>query len=222
VTPAIEIKGLVKDYVDPDGAAVRVLDIAALQLNAGHAMAIAGPSGTGKTTLINIIAGLLLPTSGSVHVLGEEIGRMGEAQRDRFRARQIGYVFQTGNLLAGFSALENVLLAMGFAGTVPAAQRRPRAQALLERVGLEQRLHYRPAQLSSGQQQRVAVARALANQPALVLADEPTAHVDHATGQQVIGLLRAYCAETGASLLLATHDRGLLATFDCVHPLKQP
>jgi ABC-type lipoprotein export system ATPase subunit len=138
---------------------------------------------------------------------------MGEAARDRFRAQHIGYIFQTSNLIPGFSALENVLLSMGFAGTLPAGQRRTRAAELLGRVGLSDRLRHRPDQLSSGQQQRVAIARALANRPALVLADEPTAHVDYETGQQVVALLREVCAEHGAALLLASHDRELLAAF---------
>lgn len=220
MTPAIEIRDLVKEYLDPEGAPVRVLEVPELTLPAGEALAVAGPSGAGKTTLFNIVAGLLLPTSGSVRVLGEEIGRLREDQRDRFRAQRIGYVFQTSNLLAGFSALENVLLAMGFADVARPAQRRARAQELLEQVGLGARLHYRPEQLSSGQQQRVALARALANRPALVLADEPTAHVDYATGQQVVALLRAFCAEQRAALLLASHDRELLATFERVVELR--
>jgi ABC-type lipoprotein export system ATPase subunit len=159
------------------------------------------------------VAGLLQPSGGEISVLGEPIGQLSEAARDRFRARNIGYIFQTSNLLPGFSALENVLLAMGFADTVPAGQRRSRAAELLERVGLSQRMSHRPDQLSSGQQQRVAIARALANRPALLLADEPTAHVDYATGQQVVALIREVCAEHGAALLLASHDRELLDTF---------
>ena len=213
-TLAIEARGLVKEYSGPDGLVVRALDVSELALPAGAELAVAGPSGSGKTTLFHIVAGLLLPTSGEIRVLGEALGRLGEAQRDRFRACHIGYVFQIGNLLGGFSALENVLLAMGFAGLIPPAERRGRAQELLARVGLAERMHYRPSQLSSGQQQRVALARALANRPALVLADEPTAHLDYATGVQITALLRATCAESGAALLLASHDRELLASFE--------
>jgi ABC-type lipoprotein export system ATPase subunit len=192
-----------------------------LQLDRAASMAVSGPSGSGKTTLFHIVAGLLQPSGGEVAVLGEPIGRLSEAARDRFRARTIGYIFQTSNLLPGFSALENVLLAMGFAGTLPLMRRRRRAAELLERVGLGDRLSYRPGQLSSGQQQRVAIARALANGPALLLADEPTAHVDYATGRQVVALIREVCAEHGAALLLASHDRELLDEFPCRLDLRE-
>jgi ABC-type lipoprotein export system ATPase subunit len=213
--PAIAISNLTKTYPGPDGTPVPVLKLPQLQLDRGASMAIAGPSGSGKTTLFHLVAGLLAPSGGEIVVLGEPIGRLSEAARDRFRARHIGYIFQTSNLLAGFSALENVLLAMGFAGTLPTGQRRTRATELLARVGLSERLHHRPGQLSSGQQQRVAIARALANGPALLLADEPTAHVDYATGRQVVALIREVCAEHGAALLLASHDRELLDEFPC-------
>lgn len=211
---ALEIRGLVKDYLGPDGNAIRVIALPELTVPAGGELVIVGPSGSGKTTLLNLVAGLLLPTAGQVRILGREIGRLGEAERDRFRARRIGYVFQSSNLLAGFSALENVMLAMGFAAVVPPRERRRRARQLLEAVGLGDRLDHRPGQLSSGQQQRVAVARALANRPSLVLADEPTAHIDFAMGRQVVALLRSACAERGAALLLATHDREVAASFE--------
>jgi ABC-type lipoprotein export system ATPase subunit len=217
---AIELQNLIKDYPGPERQTVRALDLAALTLNVGAAMAVAGPSGSGKTTLFHIVAGLLRPSAGQVHVLGEAIWHLSESRRDRFRAIQIGYVFQTSNLLAGFSALENVLLAMEFAGVLPQSRRRTRAGELLERVGLKDRLAHRPAQLSSGQQQRVAIARALANGPALILADEPTAHVDYAAGRMVAALLREVTAEHGAALLLASHDRELLATFPSVLELR--
>ncbi|NTW03045.1 MAG: ABC transporter ATP-binding protein [Oscillochloris sp.] len=210
---AIAITNLTKTYRGPDGTAQPILNLPQLQMARGSSLAISGPSGSGKTTLLHIVAGLLQPSSGDVLVLGEALTPMSEATRDRFRARNIGYIFQTSNLLAGFSALENMLLAMGFAGNVPTTQRRARASELLERVGLAARMHHRPNQLSSGQQQRVAIARAVANRPSLILADEPTAHVDYPTGCQVIALLREICAEHGAALLLASHDRELLAEF---------
>ncbi|MCL5996593.1 MAG: ABC transporter ATP-binding protein [Chloroflexi bacterium] len=220
LVPAVKINALVKDYPSPEGRTVRALDLPALTLPLGGEIAIAGPSGSGKTTLLNIIAGLLLPSRGDVRVLGKPISQMSEAQRDRARARNIGYVFQASNLLSGFSALENVLLSMTFAGNMPVSQQRERARNLLERVGLADRLNHRPAQLSSGQQQRVALARALANSPKLLLADEPTAHVDFATGRQIVELLRSICAENGAALLLVSHDRDLLATFQHVVTLQ--
>lgn len=218
---AIEAHQLVKDYPGPEGQTVRALELAALSLGHGDALAVAGPSGSGKTTLLHIVAGMLRPSLGEVRVLGEALWAFGEARRDRFRARHIGYIFQTSNLLAGFSALENVLLAMQFAGVVPQGRRRGRAAELLERVGLKDRLAHRPAQLSSGQQQRVAIARALANSPALLLADEPTAHLDYAAGQVVAALLREVAAEVGAALLLASHDRALLATFPAALTLRR-
>ena len=147
-----------------------------------------GRSGCGKTTLLHVIAGISRPDSGAVRIDGCDITRLSEAGRDRFRADKIGYVFQTFNLLPGFSALENVLLGMSFAGGRPDASR---ARKLLERVGLKHRLTHRPAMLSVGEQQRVAVARALANRPKLLLADEPTANVDAAHQQQIIDLIRA-------------------------------
>ena len=213
MSTALTIRNLTKDYRAPDGEMVGVLNLPTLDLPAGAELAVAGPSGSGKTTLFNIIAGLLTPSSGEVQVLGESIGQLPEARRDHFRARHIGYVFQTNNLLPGFSALENVLLAMGFAQVITPSDRLARATELLERVGLAERLHYRPAKLSSGQQQRVAVARALANRPALVLADEPTAHVDARVGAQVVALLREACAEHAAALVLASHDPALLGSF---------
>ena len=217
---AIEIQQLAKDYRAPDGSVTPVLRIAELHLPLNNEMAIRGKSGSGKTTLLNILAGLLLPTSGQVRVLGQDMAVLSEAARDRFRAHTIGFVFQTPHLLAGFSAIENILLAMRAASKVPKQQQAHHAQLLLERVGLADRMNHKPAQLSSGQQQRVAVARAIANRPRLILADEPTAHVDDANGQRVMSLLRSYCAEQGAALLLASHDRDVLATFACVHSLE--
>ncbi|MDW8263656.1 MAG: ABC transporter ATP-binding protein, partial [Phycisphaerales bacterium] len=168
--------------------------------------ALIGASGSGKTTLLHLIAGILTPDRGSIRFTNGstvDIAALPEAQRDVFRGRTIGYVFQTHHLLAGFSALENVLLGMSFAGK---AADRGWARHLLEEVGLGDRLHHKPAKLSLGQQQRVAVARALANRPKLVLADEPTGALDAASAGQVLDLIRRLCAEVKASLLLVTHD----------------
>lgn len=220
MSAVLELIDITKRYLAPDGTTTTVLDTASLTLQAGEELALGGPSGAGKTTLLHIAAGLLLPTSGTARVLGTTTNTLSEAARDQFRAQNIGYVFQRANLLDGFSALENVLLAMGFAGTVPPDQRRARAAELLAGVGLAERLHHRPNQLSSGQQQRVALARAIANAPTLVLADEPTASVDYETGRQIVGLLRRSCAERGAALLLVSHDRALLASFSQVIELR--
>ena len=166
----------------------------------------------GKTTFLHLLAGILKPDAGAVRLDGVEMSGLPEAERDRVRASKIGYIFQTFNLLPGFTALENVLLGMAFG---PGADR-GHATALLKRVGLGDRLHYRPRQLSTGQQQRVAVARALANRPRLVLADEPTGNLDAAHAQEAIDLIRETCRENGAALVLVSHDRETLQRFDQV------
>ena len=178
-------------------------------VDAGQQVAIAGTSGSGKTTFLNIIAGLLAPTSGDVVWDGDVVSGMGEAKRDAWRARELGYVFQTFNLLGGYTALENVTLGMMF-GPGPD---RAFATSLLERLGLADRLRHRPAQLSIGQQQRVALARALANRPRLVLADEPTGNLDPRFALEALGLLRELCREQGAALICVSHDPRVLDDF---------
>ncbi len=169
------LKDVKKSFVEPDGTPLPILDIAEFRVAAGEQMVLVGRSGCGKTTLLHVIAGISRPDSGKVRIDDWDITLMSEAECDRFRAEHIGYVFQTFNLLRGFSALENVLLAMRFTGR---RADRARARQLLERVGLGHRMTHKPAMLSVGEQQRVAVARALANRPKLLLADEPTANVD--------------------------------------------
>jgi putative ABC transport system ATP-binding protein len=186
-----------------------VIDLPRLELAGGEQVALHGPSGSGKTTLLHLIAGILEADAGEIRIAGEPMTGRSELQRDRLRAASIGYVFQTFNLLQGYTALENVLLPMALAGRVDEA----RARALLDRVGLAQRLDHRPAQLSVGQQQRVAVARALANRPALVLADEPTGNLDPASGGAVLALIREVCRESESALLLVSHDRDVLGEF---------
>jgi putative ABC transport system ATP-binding protein len=225
---------LKKTFESPDGGSVPVIDVRAFRLGDGEQVALVGGSGTGKTTLLHLIAGILAPTSGRI-LFGKEppespsslasagagvgvlsyrapavgaagiidITRLTEAQRDQFRGRYIGYIFQTHHLLPGFTALENVLLGMSFTGR---KMDRAWGEHLLREVGLADRLNYRPAKLSVGQQQRVAVARALANRPKVVLADEPTGALDPRTAQQVLDLIRKLCTEVGASLLMVSHD----------------
>ena len=204
----LTLTNLAKRYVAPDGSVVPVIDIASFFLGEGEQVALIGSSGSGKTTLLHLIAGILAPDSGNILYGSQpdgqvDITKLSEAQRDVFRGAYIGYIFQTHHLLPGFTALENVLLGMSFTG-------RPHdpawAKRLLSEVGLADRLHYKPAKLSVGQQQRVAVARALANRPRLVLADEPTGALDPANAQQVLGLIRNLCGEVQASLILVTHD----------------
>jgi ABC-type lipoprotein export system ATPase subunit len=211
--PLLEISQLLKTYVRPGGREVgvhRVLDVAAFSLAAGEQLALRGESGSGKTTFLNLIAGILAADSGSILLEGSNLVMLGEAKRDRLRAGTIGYIFQTFNLLQGHTVLENVELGMAFGRGVD----RRRAATLLQRVGLgDQHRHY-PHQLSTGQQQRVAVARALANQPRLVLADEPTGNLDRRNAREALALIREVCRESGAALLLVSHDERVLATFE--------
>jgi ABC-type lipoprotein export system ATPase subunit len=211
------VENVQKSYREPDGSLLPILDIPLLELAAGEQVVIRGQSGGGKTTLLNVIAGLSSPDAGRVVINTTDITRLPEAARDRFRARHIGFVFQTFNLLAGFSALENVLLGMTFTGQRTDIER---ATQLLDRVGLKHRLTHKPAALSVGEQQRVAVARALVNRPKLLLADEPTANIDPAHQQHVIDLLRGVCRDENVAMLLVTHADEVAHQFDRVEHLE--
>src|SRR5271170_2196457 len=187
----LTLTNLAKRYVAPDGSIVPVIDIANFFLGEGEQVALIGSSGSGKTTLLHLIAGILAPDSGNILYGSEPDGRVDitkltEAQRDIFRGAYIGYIFQTHHLLPGLTAMENVLLGMSFTGR-PADHEW--ARHLLKEVGLSERLNYRPARLSVGQQQRVAVARAMANRPKLVLADEPTGALDAVSARQTLDLI---------------------------------
>jgi putative ABC transport system ATP-binding protein len=215
--PVLRLCGLRKSFRSPEGDLQPIVDLEKFEIARAEQVALAGASGTGKTTLLHLIAGILEADAGTIEVAGADLSRMSESARDRHRARHIGYVFQTFLLLQGYSALENVLLAQMFG----AGADEPRARALLERVGLRDRLRHRPAQLSVGQQQRVAVARALACSPDLVLADEPTGNLDPLRARDALGLLRDTCREQGAALLIVSHDRDVLASFERVHDLAK-
>jgi putative ABC transport system ATP-binding protein len=193
-----------------------VLSIDRLEIPKGAQWIITGSSGSGKTTFLNLVSGILTPDAGTITVAGTDITRLPEASRDRFRAERIGVVFQTFNLLQGFSARENVLLGMLFAGRVDAA----RADALLDRVGLKEKRDQKPDALSVGQQQRVAIARALANKPEILLADEPTGNLDPKTGESIIGLLKEVCGENGTTLLCVTHQPQVMQSFKDVTDLS--
>jgi putative ABC transport system ATP-binding protein len=210
---SVHITGLKRQFVAPDGSAVPVIDVETLELADNQQVALTGTSGLGKTTLLHLLSGILTPDHGSIvyQLNGQrtDIARLPESARDVFRGRHIGYVFQTHHLLPAFTALENVLLGMSFGGKHDRAW----ATHLLERVGLGQRLGFKPAKLSVGQQQRVAVARAMANRPAVVYADEPTGALDSASAQIVLALIRDLCTEVQATLLLVTHDRAVAAQF---------
>lgn len=207
-----------KSYIEPNGKRLPILNIPRYHVGTGEQVVLMGRSGSGKTTLLHIIAGISQPDRGNVNVAGVNIAALPEAQRDRFRADHIGYVFQTFNLLPGFSALENVMLGMAFAG---GSVDRQRAINLLERVGLGGRLTHKPNQLSVGEQQRVSVARALANRPRLLLADEPTANVDPGNQQQIIDLIRQTCEEERVALILVTHTPEVASQFARVDRLEE-
>jgi putative ABC transport system ATP-binding protein len=206
----LSIANLQKSFRTPDGERKTIVDVPAFALASGQQLALRGESGSGKTTFLHLIAGILAADSGSIVIGGRDMAALGESGRDRLRAESIGYIFQTFNLLQGYSCLENVMLGMAFG----AGSNRAHATKMLERVGLSHRLQHYPRQLSTGQQQRVAVARALANHPKLVLADEPTGNLDHKNARESLALIRDTCRENGATLLLVSHDPGVLATFE--------
>ncbi|WP_040951688.1 ABC transporter ATP-binding protein [Gorillibacterium massiliense] len=210
----LHISNLSKIYPLPGRKTAEALRIANFNMGDREKVALVGPSGSGKSTLLHLIAGILRPTTGSIRLLDHQLETMGEAELDRFRASRIGYVFQSFNLIPGLSALENVTAAMSFGRVIPARERKARAATLLDQVGLSHRLQHKPAQLSSGEQQRVSIARALANRPALVLADEPTASLDYDNAQQVFILLTEACQLHGAGLLLCTHDLDIAGKLD--------
>ena len=210
--PLLRITGLTKAYPLPAGGEHRVVGVAEFSLEAGAQLALRGESGSGKTTFLHLIAGILAPDSGHLELAGRDVAALGEAGRDRLRAETIGYIFQTFNLLQGHTVLENVELGMAFGRGVDRAH----AASLLQRVGLGDKLGHFPRQLSTGQQQRVAVARALANRPKLVLADEPTGNLDRRNSRESLALIREVCRESGAALLLVSHDEEVLKQFEHV------
>ena len=208
----LAIRGLKKSFVSPEGVQTPVVDVADFRLEAGSQLALRGESGSGKTTFLHLVAGILAADTGTIEIDGSAMTALGEAGRDKLRAAKIGYIFQTFNLLQGLNALENVMTGMAFGPGVD----REHARAMLERVGLGARLRHFPRQLSTGQQQRVAVARALANRPKLVLADEPTGNLDRKNSLEALALIRETCRENGAALLLVSHDEHVLAQFENV------
>jgi putative ABC transport system ATP-binding protein len=207
--PILNVSKLKKNYVSPEGNSTCVINIDHLSIQEGEQIAIKGASGSGKTTFLNLIAGILKADSGEIMILDQQMTDLSESRRDRLRAKYIGYVFQTFNLLQGYTALENVLMGMMFGQKIDTE----RGRQLLKQVGLSDRLNYLPRQLSVGQQQRVAVARALANNPKLVLADEPTGNLDRKHAAETIGLIQNICKDHCASLLLVTHDPFILERF---------
>jgi putative ABC transport system ATP-binding protein len=191
----------------PNGnTGLTILDGVSFEVYAGEAVAIVGVSGSGKSTLLGLLAGLDMPTGGQVHIDGHDLFSLDEDGRAAFRARMLGFVFQSFQLLPAMNALENVMLPLELAGRRDA---RETARLMLERVGLGERLEHYPKQLSGGEQQRVAIARAFVTRPALLLADEPTGNLDADTGRQVADLMFELNRERGTTLVLVTHDEAL-------------
>jgi putative ABC transport system ATP-binding protein len=212
----IELHGVSKTV--PSGAGhLTILHSLDLTIPAGQVIAITGPSGSGKSTLLGLIAGLDAPSTGRIVIDGVTITRLGEDALARFRGTRIGFVFQFFHLLPSLTAFENVLVPMEIAGYPDAVKR---AKMLLAEVGLTERAHHYPSQLSGGEQQRVAIARALANDPPILLADEPTGNLDSVTGHQVIELLLQINRTRSTTLILVTHDPELAAVADATIALR--
>ena len=207
--PILAARGLVRTYGAAE-TATRALDGVDLDIDRADTLAVMGPSGCGKTTLLHVLAGILAPTSGTVHLDGRDLATLGEKHRTLLRRSDFGFVFQDGQLLPELSALENVILPRMLGGTSRRAAT-AEARSWLDRLGLAGMHERRPGQLSGGQAQRVAVARALAGRPSVVFADEPTGALDQETGQSVLSTLVDSCLETGASLVMVTHDAKVAA-----------
>jgi putative ABC transport system ATP-binding protein len=194
-----------------------------LMIQTGEQIALVGPSGSGKTTLLHLISGLLTPTAGEIKFNDIVLSSMPETWRDTWRAKAVGYVFQKLNLLPSLTVLDNLLIAMSFANVIPKKDQRQWASQLLDQVGLSDKLGKFPHQLSMGEQQRVAAARAVINKPSLILADEPTASLDQDNGLLVLDMLRQFAKESGSTLVVSTHDRQIINQFERICSLrKQP
>ncbi|MEU1544678.1 ABC transporter ATP-binding protein [Nocardia sp. NPDC005745] len=213
----LELSGVTKEY-RVGGQAVRALDDVGLRIETGEFTSIIGPSGSGKSTLLHLLGALDSPDAGSIRFRGEEIGALDEEQQSAFRRHQVGFVFQFFNLLPTLSAWENVAIPKLLDGT-GLRKAKPRALELLDRVGLAERAEHRPAELSGGQMQRVAVARALIMEPPLILADEPTGNLDSKTGAAILELL-GEIAGAGSSVVMVTHDMGAVTYCDRVITLR--
>lgn len=208
----ISLNHISKTYETPAGkfAALKEID---LEIRSGEFVGVVGKSGSGKSTLLNMVAGIDRPSSGSVAVAGTEIHVLSENKLATWRGRNVGFVFQFFQLLPTLTAAENIMLPMDFAKTIPLRERRKRAIELLERVGVERHADKLPATLSGGEQQRVAIARALANEPPLVLADEPTGNLDSVTATEILDLFRDM-ANRGTTVVIATHEADIARVID--------
>lgn len=206
----LKITNLRKKFKNADGEVSDVINIPDFSLQENFQLAISGKSGSGKSTFLNLIAGIVSQDNGDIFFNDEKISSLSESKRDVFRSKNIGYVFQTFNLLQGFSAIENVMLGMMFANN----NDRKKAEVLLNKVGLAKKMNNKPSELSVGEQQRVAIARAVANSPKLILADEPTANLDAKNGELAIDLIKNICEENKISLLLVSHEADIINKFE--------
>ncbi len=213
--PVVEVRNVVKSYEDNGRIVTRALRGVDMTVEPGEFMAIAGPSGSGKTTLLNLIGALDSASSGTVRVDGRDLSQMSPAALADLRRDRIGFVFQAYNLIPVLTAAENAEYVMQLKG-VPAAERRKRVTELFEELGLRELIDTRPPKMSGGQQQRVAIARAIAAEPAVVLADEPTANLDQATGRALIAMMRSLNRERGVTFIFSTHDPMVLEQADRV------
>ena len=209
----VEVDDVWKEYGHGNQAVVALRGVSLTVEEPGTVVVVLGPSGSGKTTLLNIVGALDTPTRGRVQLEGEDLARLSPRQLAQLRCRSIGFVFQTFNLVPNLTALENVMLPMEFAG-LHTKQAKLRAASLLEEVGLAERAAHTPAKLSGGEQQRVAIARSLANNPELILADEPTGNLDSVTGEEVVILLRDLAKSQQKTLIVVTHDERLAELAD--------
>ncbi len=218
IAPVLALRGIRRSF-RTGGAEIAVLNGVDFELRQGEMVALVGPSGAGKSTLLHIAGLLEQPDSGAVMIGARDCSRLTEQERTQLRRTELGFVYQFHHLLPEFSALENVMLPQMIAG-VARRPAREKAMALLARVGLAPRAGHRPARLSGGEQQRVAIARALANDPKILLGDEPTGNLDHATGESVLGILLDLVRETGLAALIATHNVELARRLDRIVALE--
>jgi putative ABC transport system ATP-binding protein len=206
----LRISNLLKNFRNADGETVEVINIPDFSLQENYRLAISGKSGSGKSTFLNLVSGIITADNGEIQFNNTKITALSESKRDVFRSQNIGYIFQTFNLLQAFTALENVMLGMMFAGKTD----RKHAEALLNKTGLSKKLNHKPSELSVGEQQRVAIARAVANSPKLILADEPTANLDTKNGEIAIDLIKNICEENKISLMLVSHEADIINRFE--------
>lgn len=210
----LKISNLRKTFKNADGEVSDIINIPNFSLAENFQLAVSGKSGSGKSTFLNLIAGIISQDNGEIFFNDEKISSLSESKRDAFRSKNIGYVFQTFNLLQGFTAIENVMLGMMFAKKSDKHLDRKKAEALLNKVGLSKKMNNKPSELSVGEQQRVAIARAVANSPKLILADEPTANLDAKNGELAIDLIKNICEENKISLLLVSHEADIINKFE--------